>query len=54
MAVWCWIHFSTCRYLVLNPANVGVKDAKRSTQQLWDEGVDTGCEVYSRRMHNIW
>jgi len=41
------------RYLVLNPANVGVKDAKRSTQQLWDEGVDTGCEVYSRRMHNI-
>lgn len=44
---------SPTRYLVLDPSRARSGDAAQSPQQLWDAGIDTGSEAYSRRMHNI-
>lgn len=41
------------RVLTLDPA-LTRKDDGRSAVEVWDGGVDAGCDVYCHRMHNLW
>jgi transmembrane protein 222 len=41
------------RYLQLDPSKARLREGV-SPQKAWDAAVDTGCDVYCTRMHNIW
>lgn len=40
-------------YLTLDPSLAANRDPGQSASSAWDAGVDSGCEEYSGRMHNI-